>query len=233
MKLVCFDTATDVLTCALWDEGELIEHHEVAPRRHAERLLAAVDRVLAEAGAHRSALDAIVFGRGPGSFIGLRIAAGVAQGLSFALGVPAIPISTLAVMAQGCLRENGSRRVLAVLDARLGEVYAGAMEADGEVMRPVGEERLCRPEELAAALCGPGGGWVGCGPGWSACEDVLRAGLMARLARLETGRLPRARDLATLALRTWEHGVARPAEHALPVYLRGRVARRPDEVARA
>ena len=232
MKLLCFDTATDVLTCAVWNEGELAEHHEVAPRRHAERLLAAVDRVLAEAGVSRGALDAIAFGRGPGSFIGLRIAAGTAQGLAFALEVPAIPVSTLAVIAQGSLRENGSRRVLAVLDARLGEVYAGAMRSDGGIMRHVGEERLCRPEELATALDVDGDGWVGCGPGWDACADGLRVGPIRRLERLEPDRLPRARDLAVLAHRSWEEGLAVPAERAMPVYLRDRVAQRPDEFAR-
>ena len=231
MKLVCFDTATDVLACALWSDGDLVEHHEVVPRGHAERLLAALDRVLAEAGVARTGLDAVGFGRGPGSFTGLRIAAGVAQGLAFALDIPAVPVSTLAVMAQGSLREHGSERVLAVLDARLGEVYAGAMKAEGEIMRPLQEERLCFPEELAEKLGADDSGWVGCGPGWAVCAAALHEGLEARIARLEPDRLPRACDLATLACRTWEEGRAVPAERALPVYLRGRVAKRQGEDA--
>ena len=227
MKLVCFDTATDVLACAVWYDGECVEHHELAPRGHADRVLSAVDRVLAEAGIARFELDAIGFGRGPGSFTGLRIAAGVAQGLAFALDLPAVPVSTLTAIAQGALRENGSRRVLVVLDARLGEVYAGAARADAGIMRPVRDERRCRPGELADELDADGG-WVGCGPGWAVCADALRDGLDTRLERLETDRLPRARDVAALAHRAWEEGLTVPAEGALPVYLRSRVASRPQ-----
>ena len=227
MKLICFDTATDVLSCALWADGELLEHHEAAPRRHADRVLSVVDHILAEAGLARIELDTIGFGRGPGSFTGLRIATGVAQGLAFALDIPAVPVSTLAALAQGALRENGTQRVLAVLDARLGEVYAGAMSAVDGVMRPVRDERLCRPDELVEEL-GTGGGWVGCGPGWSACTNALLGGLDARLERLEPDRLPRARDVAALVRAGWEEGLAVAPERAFPVYLRRRVANRPQ-----
>ena len=190
-------------------------------------MLAAVDRLLAEGGVSRTELDAIGFGRGPGSFTGLRIAAGIAQGLAFALDIPVVPVSTLAVIAQGSLREHGSQRVLAVLDARLGEVYAGAMVAEGGTMGPVGEERLCRPESLGDALGADGAEWVGCGPGWAACATALRDGLDDRVVRIEGDRLPRACDLAILVHQAWQHGHVMPAERALPVYLRGRVARRP------
>ena len=245
MKFVCFDTATDAMTCALWTDGALLEHHETAPRRHADRLLASMDRLLAEAGVARSALDAIGFGRGPGSFTGLRVAAGVAQGLAFALDVPVVPVSTLAVLAQGALREYGSRRTLVLLDARLGEVYAGAMRADpaAGVVRAMRGERLCRPEDLAKDLArelaeepaeAPGGegGWTGCGAGWSVCGDALPAVLGDRLERLDPDRLPRARDLAALVHTEWKEGRPAPAEQAFPVYLRRRVVRAPRAVAR-
>lgn len=232
MRFVCFDTATDVLACALWSDGEVIEHDETAPRQHADLVLSVVDRILVEAGIARSALDAVGFGRGPGSFTGLRIAAGVAQGLAFALDVPAVPVSTLAVIAQGSLRENGSQQVLALLDARLGEVYAGALRADDGVMHPIRGERLCLPEDLAGEL-GAGGGWTGCGPGWNVCSDALANGLDARLERLEPDRLPRALDLATLVRAAWEEGLTVAAERALPVYLRRQVVRRPEQASAA
>ena len=231
MKLVCFDTSTDMLACALLVDGETIECHETAPRQHAERVLAVVNRILAEAGIARGALDAIGFGRGPGSFTGLRIAAGVAQGLAFALDVPAVPVSTLGAIAQGSMRENGSRKVLAVLDARLGEVYAGAYavapRTGAGIMRPVRDERLCRPERLEVEL-DEDREWVGCGPGWKACAEVLRSGLDSRLKRLEPGRLPRGRDLATLVQASWEAGAVVAPERAFPVYLRRRVASVPS-----
>ena len=233
MKFICFDTATDALTCALWADGELVEHHETAPRRHADLVLSVVDRLLAEAGTARFDLDAVGFGRGPGSFTGLRVAAGVAQGLAFALDVPAVPVSTLAAIAQGSLRENGSRRAMVLLDARLGEVYAGAMRADSSagVMRAIRDERLCLPEDLGEEL-GPEGGWTGCGPGWNVCPDAVRAGLDARLERLEPDRLPRARDVAVLVRSALEEGRAVAAENALPVYLRRQVVRRPEAADR-
>ena len=228
MKIVCFDTATDALSCALRVDGELLEHHETAPRRHADRLLSVVDRLLAEAGVSGRELDAIGFGCGPGSFTGLRIAAATAQGLAFSLDLPVVPVSTLAVMAQGCFRERRARRVLAVLDARLGEVYAGAMQEDSGLMRSVRAERLCRPEELIEELGTEDGGWIGCGPGWLVCGDAMRDGLGARLERIEPERLPRACDLVALARARWEAGLAMSPERALPVYLRREVARRPE-----
>ena len=232
MKFICFDTATDALTCALWADGELVEHHETAPRRHAGRILAVVDRLLAEAGTARSDLDAVGFGRGPGSFTGLRVAAGVAQGLAFALDVATVPVSTLAAIAQGALREHGSQRAMVLLDARLGEVYAGAMSADPSagVMRALRDERLCRPEAVGEELGGEGG-WTGCGPGWHVLPDALRAGLDARLERLEPERLPRARDVAALVRSAFEEGRTVNAEEAHPVYLRRQVVRRPGAAA--
>ena len=227
MKLICLDTATDALSCALLVDGDLREHHEVAPRRHAELTLSMVDRLLAEAGVACVQLDAVGFGRGPGSFTGLRIGAGIAQGLAFAADIPVIPVSTLATLAQGALRERGAHRVLAVLDARLGEVYAGSMQADGGgIMRPIRDERRCRPEGLAEDL--PEGGWVGSGPGWRVCTGEARGRLRNRLEYLEPERLPRARDGAALALTAWEEGLADPPERAIPVYLRRRVADRAE-----
>ena len=223
MKFVCFDTATDVLACALWADGAVLEHHETAPRGHADRLLSVVERLLGEAEIARSDLDAVGFGRGPGSFTGLRVAAGVAQGLAFALDLPTVPVSTLTTIAQGSLRETGAQRTLVLLDARLGEVYAGATRSDaGGIMRPIRDERLCLPEDLGGEL-GTEIGWAGCGPGWEVCTDALRAGLGDRLGRLEPDRLPRACDLATLVRAGWSEGLRSAAEEAFPVYLRRQV----------
>lgn len=243
MNLLCLDTATDALTCAVRTAaGEVLEHHEVAPRQHAERVLEVLDELLARAGLSRARVDAIGFGRGPGSFTGLRIGAGVSQGLAFALEVPVVPVSTLAAIAEGARRERGARAALVTLDARMGEVYAAAMRAvdgngdgAGEIMQLMGEERLCRvdalEEEFADMLAGPPeGGWFGCGPGWEACADALAGGLRARLSELEPERLPRGSDVATLARAAWEEGGAVAAEEALPVYMRRPVVTSPRNV---
>ena len=99
-------------------------------------------------------------------------------------------------------------------------------------MRPIRGERLCLPVDLAGELGGDGG-WTGCGPGWNVCSDVLANGLDTRLERLEPDRLPRARDLATLVHAAREEGLTVAAEHALPVYLRRQVVRRPEPAAAA
>ena len=227
VKLVCFDTATDVLACALWHDGECVEHHELAPRGHADRVLSAVDRVLAEAGVARceARRDRIrsrprflhrTPDRGRGR-AGPCVRPRPSRGSRF----------HPRAIAQGALRENGSRRVLVVLDARLGEVYAGRGTGGCGNHAP-GPRRKAVPSGRAGGRAGRRWRWVGCGPGWAVCTDALRDGLDTRLERLETDRLPRARDLAALAHRAWEEGLAVPAEGALPVYLRSRVASRPQ-----
>ena len=227
MKFICFDTATDALSCALWSDGEVIEHDESAPRRHADRLLPVIGGFSPkpELPGRRSMRSgsAAVPARSPG-FGSRRASRRASRSLWTAPRCRSRPSPQ---SRQGSLRENGSRRVLALLDARLGEVYAGAMRADDGVMRPVRGERLCLPGDLVGEI-GACAGWTGCGPGWNVCTDALAGRLAGRLERLEPGRLPRARDLATLVRREWEHGVSVAAEQVLPVYLRRQVVRGPE-----
>ncbi len=166
MKLLAIETATDTCSAALWIDGELCERFEVAPQRQSELILPMMDALLAEAGLRPAQLDALAFGRGPGSFTGVRIATGVAQGVAFAAGLPVVGVSTLAALAQGHLGATGCRRVLAAYDARMGEVYWAACEADGEgVMRVSGEELVVpgrrRPDARGDRLAGRGLGLGG------------------------------------------------------------------------
>lgn len=222
MKLLAFDTATDVCTVALWLDGTV---HERAATglHHAERILVFVDEVLAEAGLALNALDAVAFGRGPGSFTGLRISAGVAQGLAFGADLPVVPVSSLAALAQGV----DAPRVLAAFDARMQQVYWGAYERreQGRVAL-AGEECVVAPADVP--LPG-GGGWVGAGSGWDAYAPALSERVGARLMRREQGAQPRARFLAELAAAGYRAGAAVPAEQALPVYIRDDVARKAGE----
>ncbi len=128
--LLALDTATEACSVALLHDGRVLSHYEVIPRMHAQRLLPMIKDLLAEAGVALSAVDGIAFGRGPGAFTGVRIAIGVVQGLAFALERPVLPVSTLAVLAQRALREQGAQQVAAAIDARMDEVYWGCYRAE-------------------------------------------------------------------------------------------------------
>ena len=221
MKLLAIETATEACSIALWHEGELFERHELAPRRHAELALPFVESLLAEAGVAKSALDAIAVGRGPGAFTGVRLAIALAQGLALALDRPVVPVSTLAALALSApLDDSGA--ILAVVDARMGEIYAGAFERDAEwLVTPISDEVLCRAEALELPARPH---WSVVGTGWGAYEDALRARLPAGPDYAHGSELPRASAVARLAVRAFARGGAVDAALAQPVYLRDKVA---------
>lgn len=226
MKLIALDAATEACSVALLIDGAVIERYEIAPRRHAELLLPMMEALLNEADLRLGQMDALAFGRGPGAFTGLRLAAGVAQGLAFGADLPVVPLSTLAALAQGMYRDQGSERVLAGIDARMAEVYWGAYRLDAEgYMALVGEECVCAPEEV---LVPDEAGWTGAGTAWQSYEAILTGRLKACLSAFHGRRYPRARDIAILAEQAYAHGKMVSAEEALPVYLRDNVANRPE-----
>ncbi len=224
MKLLAIETSTIACSAALSLAGEVCERYELAPRRHADLLLPMIDELLAEAGIGIDALDAVAFARGPGAFTGLRIAASVAQGIAWAAALPVVPVSTLAALAQGVVSEGSAERVLAAMDARMAEVYWGAYRGVNGIVRLQGEECVCAPARVPLP---EGEGWFGGGDGWSAYGALLDERLGAHVGGRDAARYPRARDVATLAVHHYaEHG-GLPAEQALPVYLRDRVAQPP------
>ena len=226
MNILAIETATDACSCALEISGTIVARRAVEPRRHTELLLPMIDAVLAEAGASLGALDAIAFGRGPGSFTGLRIACSVAQGLGFGAEVPLVAVSTLQVVATGMFRSQRTARVLVALDARMGEVYWGGFEWDGVIMAPAMEESVVAPH--AVHVPSPGT-WAGAGSGWSAHRAALDERVSDRLGRppepVDAARLPDASDMLVPAKLAVESGLAVAPEDASPVYLRSRVAR--------
>jgi len=225
MKLLAIETASEACSAALWLDGELLTRHQLAPRRHAELILPMMDQLLAEAGVGLNRLDALAFGRGPGSFTGVRIATGVIQGAALGADLPVVPISTLATLAQGASRIHGERRILAAFDARMGELYWGAFETghDGLV--------VLQQHECVAAVEGlplpHGEGWFGAGSGWETYGTPLSHRLGAALLGVDSALLCDARDLARLAVTAFEQGDFVTAERALPVYLRDQVAKKP------
>ena len=217
MKLLALDTATEACTVALGIDGRVLERFE-RRSQHSELLLPMVDALLAEAQLALGQLDAIAFGRGPGSFTGLRIGAGVAQGLAFGADLPVVPVSSLATLAQG----QAADQVLAALDARMQQVYWGAYRRNAAgVMELTGSEQVLAPDAVPLP---DGIGWIGAGSGWDACATALETRLAAHLARWTAQQLPQARFMFPLAVAALRAGRALSADQALPVYIRDDVA---------
>jgi tRNA threonylcarbamoyladenosine biosynthesis protein TsaB len=225
LKILALDTATEACSAALSVADEVQERFVIAPRGHAGLILPMVDALLAEAGLAPNQLDAIAFGRGPGSFTGIRIGTGVVQGIAFGADLPVVPISSLAALAQGAAVEMGTEQLLVALDARMGEVYWGAYRMDTQgLVRLDGQECVVPPTQVPLP---PEEDWNGAGSGWGVYAEILRIRLRDKLARWEAEHYPHARDVARLGEAGLVKGQAVSAEQALPVYLRDRVARRP------
>jgi tRNA threonylcarbamoyladenosine biosynthesis protein TsaB len=222
MNILALETSTEACSIALDVDGVVTDVHVVEPRRHAELILPTVDQLLREAGAELRALDAIVWGRGPGSFTGVRIGAAVAQGLAYGANLPVVPISTLAVLAQGAFRRHGWRRVFVAQDARMNEVYAGAFVVNvDDHARALGTEQVCAP---GAVTMPDGGHWGSTGSGWTVHGESLRARLGDALAGTpESDELPHALDLLALGRAAFAHGEGVGAAQVAPVYLRDQV----------
>ncbi|HEX6398419.1 MAG TPA: tRNA (adenosine(37)-N6)-threonylcarbamoyltransferase complex dimerization subunit type 1 TsaB [Steroidobacteraceae bacterium] len=223
MKILALDTATEACSVALDIDGRVFERYVEFERGHAEHLLPMIDEVLAEGGIALGALDAIAFGRGPGGFTGVRLAASVVQGLAFGAGVGVVPVSNLAAVAQRAADAcPQAQRVLAVNDARMREVYWAEFGAPGSVTLR-GAEHVSAP--AAVVLPADGAPWVAAGRGLAASPDLAERCRAGGATVLET-LLPRAREILWLAAPVVAAGQALPPEQALPVYVRDRVAER-------
>ncbi|MFI4869500.1 MAG: tRNA (adenosine(37)-N6)-threonylcarbamoyltransferase complex dimerization subunit type 1 TsaB [Steroidobacterales bacterium] len=226
MKLLALDTSTELCSAALWLDGAVSSREAIRERGHSELILPMIDQLLREAAVDLRQLDAIAFGRGPGAFTGVRLAAGVAQGLGFAAGLPLLPVSDLrALAAQALLLPGASSRALICQDARMEECYWGCFERVAGAVYAVTAEAVAAPSELALPADWAGHCLCGAGSGFAAYRDRLEP-LIAQLSALFSDFRPRAREVALLAA---QDGLASavPAEQAQPVYLRDEVARTP------
>ncbi len=222
MKLLALDTATEACSAALFADGAVTEQYEVIGRGHADRLLPMADALLAAAGLTPGGLDAIAFGRGPGGFTGLRIAAGVAQGLAAGAGRPVLPVSDLAALALAGARHSQHDRVIACLDARMGQVYWAAFDCSSGLPAALTDEKLSDPDALAPPAAGP---WFGAGPGFAAYPEISGR-LQSSLAGVGADLLPRAAEIARIGAADFAAGKGLPATRAWPVYLRDEVVHR-------
>jgi tRNA threonylcarbamoyladenosine biosynthesis protein TsaB len=210
MKFAAFETSTEWCSVALWLDGEITGIDEMAGNRHSERVLPMLEKLFRMKNMDASQLEAVAFGAGPGSFTGLRIASGVAQGIAYARAIPAIGISTLEALAE----ESGAARVAACLDARMREVYYSALERQEGRWREVIPALCAAPAALPKP---PGAGWIGCGNGFAAYGPMGFANVMPDIH-------PTAVAIARLAAPRLAAGEGVDAALAVPVYVRDKVA---------
>ena len=230
MNILAFEAATHRLSVALWCDGILAEKSALVPNGGSERLLPWANELLAEAGLSLKQLDGLAFGAGPGGFTGLRLACGVTQGLAFGLGIPVVPVCTLAALAFGA----GDGRILACLDARMNEVYVAAYAVSGETVEEIMAPKVgaassgrFRPDGLPAGETAPlpeGDGWRGVGDGFAVYGEALRRRMGARLVVADASLMPTATAVARLAAPVLLRGAGVPAAQALPLYVRDKVA---------
>jgi tRNA threonylcarbamoyladenosine biosynthesis protein TsaB len=223
MRILAIDTATEACSAALWNDGATTAHFELCPREHTQRILPLVQDILTETGIILTELDALAFGRGPGSFTGVRIGIGIAQGLALGADLPMIGVSTLATMAQGAWRKTGATRVLAAIDARMGEVYWAEYQRDAQgVWHGEATEAVLKPDAVNARLKQLEGQWATVGTGWHAWPEMANDTPVT----LVDGDmlLPAAEDMLPLACQLLAENKTVAVEHAEPVYLRNEVA---------
>ncbi|MDW2744584.1 MULTISPECIES: tRNA (adenosine(37)-N6)-threonylcarbamoyltransferase complex dimerization subunit type 1 TsaB [Enterobacteriaceae] len=223
MRILAIDTATEACSVALQDNDTTHAHFELCQREHTQRILPLVQTLLNQCAVSLSQIDALAFGRGPGSFTGVRIGIGIAQGLALGAELPMIGVSTLATMAQGAYRKTGATRVLAAIDARMGEVYWAEYQRDEHgVWHGEHTEAVLKPEAVNARLMELSGEWATVGTGWQAWPEMANG---SSVTLVDGGiQLPAAEDMLPLAARDFEQQKTVPVEQAEPVYLRNEVA---------
>lgn len=217
MLILALETSTELGSCALWRDGEVVERVCPVGQSHSETLLPLVRELLNAAGLKVAQLDAIAFGVGPGAFTGLRVACGIAQGLAVASNVPLVPVTSLEAIAE----MSGADQVLALLDARMGEVYSARYRrtADGYVLQ--GDIRVSSPADL---LLPTAPGWLACGNAPAAYPELQQRLAMAEIP-VQPGILPLASALARIAAPRAARGEGMDAALAAPLYIRDKVAK--------
>jgi tRNA threonylcarbamoyladenosine biosynthesis protein TsaB len=219
MNILIIDTATEACSVALEFANKIYSRFEVCPQQHSQRILPMVDEVLKEANVTLNDLDYLGFGRGPGSFTGVRIATGVLQGLALGTGHKVVGVSTLAAMAQQAYMQNQSENVCAAIDARMSEVYIAEFALEQNIMTLVGQEQVLAPE-LCPTTALQAGEIFGVGTGWNAYSDL---NIENQINVLQDILYPNALYMLPLAKVLIKNNLAVDVEDVQPVYLRDKV----------
>jgi tRNA threonylcarbamoyladenosine biosynthesis protein TsaB len=222
MLLLSIETSTEYCSVALWQDGVVSERCELVGQKHSEVLMEMLDVLLKDAGIKVKQVDGIAFGKGPGSFTGVRIACGVTQGLALGAEVEVVGVCTLEALAEA----SGKDKIIAALDARMSELYLAAYEKrEGEwsvVIAPC----LCKAEDAPLLK---GDGWFGVGSGFAVSGVALQARYGDQLSGVDEKSVPQASAVARIGAREFAKGNAVDAAMALPLYLRDKVALKTSE----
>lgn len=217
MNLLALDTSTEFLSLALQVQGEVFSYHEHVGNATSQHVLPQISALLNQANMQLNQLDGIAFGAGPGSFTGVRIAAGVTQGLAMSANLPVVPVCTLLALAH----DAGHDRVITCLDARMREIYHAAYEEKAGDWVEVIAPNVCAAQNAPKVV---GSGWVGVGNGWLSDGDALNTVYAGQVKRVQENLIPTARAILSLATPKFLAKETLPAAEAIPLYVRNRVA---------
>ena len=216
MNLLALDTSTEFLSLALLLGDKTYTHYQHAGQASSQLVLPQIQALLDSAKITLKDLDGIAFGAGPGAFTGVRVACGVAQGLGFGANIPVVGVNTLLALALA----SGQARVIACLDARMGEIYYAAFERKNNEWIEISKTMVCKPEAAPVLE----GAWVGVGSGWAVYGEVLSKIYAKNLVKILPNITPTAEAILQLATPIFSAGKAKPASAAAPIYIRNRVA---------
>ena len=222
MRILALETSTEYCSVALWQDGAVIERCELIGQKHSEVLIEMLNELLCAADVKLTQLDGIAFGMGPGSFTGVRIACAVTQGLAFGANLPVVGVCTLQALAEA----SGQPRVIAALDARMGEIYHAVYEKHDDLWTTVSEPCLCKPEDAPLMM---DENWFGAGSGFAAHGAALQARYAGQLRVADGTLIPQAAAIAALGAAQFKLGRGVDAAEALPLYLRDKVALKTSE----
>ncbi len=222
MRVLALETSTEYCSVALWLDGAVVERCELVGQKHSEMLMTMLAELLHDTGVTLAQMDGIAFGMGPGSFTGVRIACGVAQGLALGADLPVVGVCTLEALAEA----SGCGKVIAILDARMNEWYHAVYERQGEDWIEASEPCLCKPD---AAPVVKGDNWYAAGSGCASNSEALQARYAGQLAGVDGTVVPQAAAIAVLGARRLARGEGVDAALALPLYLRDKVALKTSE----
>ncbi len=224
LNVLCVDTSTEACSvavlCSTGKEPLVNDSFMLAPREHTQKILPTVEKVLQDSALTLADIDVLAYGRGPGSFTGVRIGISIAQGLAFGIDKPMVGVSTLQAMAQQAYKTEQVTDVYAAIDARMGEVYFAHYQLDKELMVLVAEEMVIKPADLLALGLQVKENSALVGTGWAAYPQLAAYFKDAAKLAIE---FPSARYMLDQVLNCVEQDLTVAPEAAMPVYLRDKV----------